>query len=436
MLLIYSPYNSSRLQYTLHVIFKSVLNINFQITTSIDAYHQSTLPKLIYSTNSQTAHVTIHLSNLLFEQDIKPIDITPFKNQNFEFPLFFKTEQTQFLNFDIFSLTFYFASRYEEYLLSDKDKHDRFKAENSTAYKNNILQIPYLHYVIWHFADELKKQFPTLTFKKPKAIMLSTVDVDNAFAYVGKGVFRNLASILKKIGSGNWIDLTTQIKSLINHKHDPYNTYSIIEQLNLNYPVKSLYFFLIGNYSKYDKNPYYKNESFIQLIKSIVSKHKIGLHPSYKSFLNYKSLTKENNRLQQITNQQITNVRAHFIKVEFPKTYQNYITEGLTDDYSMIFTSQCGFRTGLCVPYPWFDVLHNKQTNLIIHTSVVMEGILRDYNKRSAAEAIIEIEQLINETKKMGGQFISVWHNDCFTKKNWPYAEVYQKMLHLFYSTQ
>jgi hypothetical protein len=41
--------------------------------------------------------------------------------------------------FDIFSAAFYLMSRYEEYLPSIRDKHDRFDAKQSLAYKENFL---------------------------------------------------------------------------------------------------------------------------------------------------------------------------------------------------------------------------------------------------------------------------------------------------------
>jgi hypothetical protein len=95
----------------------------------------------------------------------------------------------------------------------------------------------------------------------------------------------------------------------------------------------------------------------------------------------------------------------------------------------MIYASQSGYRTGLCVPYKWFDLQKNESTNLTIHPSTIMEGTLRDYNKYSPEKATEVISQLLDISKKQGGEFVSVWHNDSFvpSQKNW--IEVYKKLL-------
>ena len=62
--------------------------------------------------------------------------------------------------------------------------------------------------------------------------------------------------------------------------------------------------------------------------------------------------------------------------------------------------------------YKWFDLEHNEQTELNIHTSVIMEGTLRDYNQVNANNALNTSLQLMSEVKKYGGEFISIFHNN------------------------
>ena len=95
----------------------------------------------------------------------------------------------------------------------------------------------------------------------------------------------------------------------------------------------------------------------------------------------------------------------------------------------MIYASQSGFRTGLCTPHQWFDLERNESTTLTIHTSAVMEGTLRDYNKLDAFEASHLIENTITKIKQVNGEFVSVWHNDSFTKENYKWVTVYEEML-------
>ena len=95
----------------------------------------------------------------------------------------------------------------------------------------------------------------------------------------------------------------------------------------------------------------------------------------------------------------------------------------------MIYASQCGFRTGLCIPFKWYDIEHEEVTNLTIHTSIVMEGILRDYNGLNLQDSKILVEKLMHEVKKHGGEFISIFHNDSFTAQNTDWIELYKHIL-------
>ena len=117
------------------------------------------------------------------------------------------------------------------------------------------------------------------------------------------------------------------------------------------------------------------------------------------------------------------------MRIKFPETYRAFIEAGITDDYTMIYASQSGFRTGLCTPYKWFDLQKNLATDLTIHPSAVMEGTLRDYNKLSPAQAIDCINELLNEVKNQGGEFISIWHNDSFVKEQQEWMDVYKQIV-------
>ncbi len=157
--------------------------------------------------------------------------------------------------------------------------------------------------------------------------------------------------------------------------------------------------------------------------------HAIGLHPSYESFKDLSKIAVEKQRLENITGKKVTSARCHFLRVKFPETYRAFIDADITDDYTMLYASRPGFRTGLCTPYKWFDLKKNEATNLTIHTSVIMEGTLRDYNKLSSQKAKQTSLELLNEVKKQGGEFISIFHNDSFVPEQKEWVDVYKALL-------
>jgi len=428
LILIYTHTLSNRFKYVTELIFKSVLNINYELTDDLNYFHSKEIPKIAYETSPINAGVFIYSNPILFETDIK--SELPIANKDFEnFPKFFASQTSDFLGYDIFAMVFYFASRYEEYLPTETDKHQRFQAENSVAFQYNCLQIPFLNNAIVDFSKKIKQIFPTIELKKRSFNFLSTIDIDNAFAYANKGLTRNIGGFVKDIFSLRLKNVVERVLSNLNEKKDPYNTFEFINQLSAETKIALQYFVLIGDYSDYDKNPHFENKGFQHLLKSLSSKFKLGLHPSYFAFSKTEKINEELTRLEFILKDKVASARCHFLRINFPETYRTFIKNGIMDDYTMIYASQCGFRTGLCMPYKWFDLEQNEQTSLTIHTSVMMEGTLRDYNKLSSQNALKISLQLLAEVKKHGGEFISIFHNDSFSKNNSEWIKLYQTIL-------
>lgn len=428
MILIYSHILSPRITYVLDLVFRTVLQTTYELTSDRQAFEASALPKLAYTTDPDIATLRIRPHGLLAEKTIE--EIRPVADKEHKgFPLFFPSPDHDFLGYDLFATVFYFASRYEEYLPHETDQHGRFKAEESIAFNHHCLHVPFLNQAIDDFAKKLKQEFPTLEFKEQKFHVLSTIDIDNAFAYAHKGFVRNAGGLLKDMLSGNFKTASERLVANRNDAKDRYNTFNLIASLSKETQTPLQYFVLIGDYAAYDKNPHHANPGFQKLLRGLAKDHEMGLHPSYQSASDPGRIAIEKERLETIIGRPVTSARCHFLKVKFPQTYRAFIQAGITDDYTMIYASQCGFRTGLCVPYKWFDLEKNEATSLTIHTSVVMEGTLRDYNKLPAEKAKEVCSAMMSEVKKYGGEFISIFHNDSFVPEQKDWITVYQHTL-------
>ena len=428
MILIYSHNLSNRLKYVTDLIFKSVLSIDYELTDDLTYFQSKDIPKIAYTNTIINSPVSIFSNPILFETDVN--QKLPIAKKNYtDFPKFFASNTTDFLGYDLFAMVFYFASRYEEYLPTEPDNHKRFQAENSISFQYHCLQKPFLNQAILDFSIRLKQLFPKLKFNKRHFNFLSTIDIDNAFAYANKGLVRNFGGVVNDILKLRLTDVKKRIISNLNEINDPYNTFDFINQMSEETKTALHYFVLISDYSDYDKNPKFTNSNFQHLLKSLSEKFSIGLHPSYYSLTKLENIKIEKKRLSNITHRDITSARCHFLRINFPETYRTFIKQGITDDYTMIYASQCGFRTGLCMPYKWFDLERNEQTELTLHTSVIMEGTLRDYNKLNAKSALNTSLDLMSEVKKYGGEFISIFHNDSFTKTNTEWIDLYKSIL-------
>ncbi|MCD6018887.1 MAG: hypothetical protein K0S53_2008 [Bacteroidetes bacterium] len=428
MLLIYTHTITERFRYVLDIVFDTIIRTQFSLTTDREEFQKSSDPKLAYTKSQEGFDLFIRADDLLFEETIRKA--SPMAEKTYvDFPKFFKSSDKDLLGYDLFAMVFYFSVRYEEYLPSEKDEHQRFKAENSLAYQYGCLQIPFLNLAIQQFGVELKQRFPELKFEERPFNFLSTIDIDNAFAYAHKGIKRNIGGMAKDLLSLKLKDVVRRLGSNLNERKDPYNTFEYIHSLSKETQTALQYFVLIGDYSRYDKNPDYRNEGFRKLLKSLATNYSIGLHPSYESYSQPEKIGMEKKRLEEIIGRKVTSARCHFLRVNLPETYRVFIKNGITDDYTMIYASQAGFRTGLCVPYKWFDLKKNCRTDLTLHTSVIMEGTLRDYNKLSADEAKDTSLALLEEVKKQRGQFVSIFHNDSFVPEQADWINVYKELL-------
>ena len=127
----------------------------------------------------------------------------------------------------------------------------------------------------------------------------------------------------------------------------------------------------------------------------------------------------------------MTKSRQHFLKLQLPYTYRNLINLDITDDYTMGFAAQPGFRASICTPFHFYDLDMDSETKLKVHPFTLMEGTLKDYMGISAVQAMEYITPLITEVKAVNGTFISLWHNESLGDegrwKGW--STVYEEMI-------
>src|SRR6185437_6045723 len=173
--------------------------------------------------------------------------------------------------------------------------------------------------------------------------------------------------------------------TLLGLKKDKYDTYDYQESIFKKYTLRPVYFFLAAKRGKYDKNIPIEGISFIDLVKRASSIADVGIHPSYQS--------------------------QGKPEVVIAETYRTLAKLGITDDYSLTHASCPGFRAGTCTPFFFYDLPKEEVLPVKIHSTIIMEGTLREYMKLNPDEAIALSKKLISEVKNCDGEFICIWHN-------------------------
>lgn len=410
MVLVYVQKSTSRIKYAFNLLLRDLIQVPFELCNDPQIFEAHEGAKFSYHSSPLGDELFIQANNLLFENGIIEQEIVPFDWN--DTTAFFATSSKSNFEFDIFAAAFYMAVRYEEYLPHKRDAHDRFEATQSITTKFNFIEKPVVNQWSEEFWLLLKTKFPTLTRKERTYQFITTVDVDNAFAYKEKGFVRTVAGFLKDLFSLQFKRLKTRFLVTLNQQKDPYDTYSYQLEMIQKHQLKFIYFFLIGDYGMNDKNIPLSNRAFQSLIKQLGDYAQVGIHPSYGSNEHFKKLEKEVIRLEPILKREITQSRQHFLRVKFPETYRNLIELDIFNDYSLGYNTHCGFRAGLCTPFYFYDLDLEVETRLLIHPFAVMEGTLKYFLNLKPKEAIEKYQQLIDEVKQVNGTFISMWHND------------------------
>jgi hypothetical protein len=133
----------------------------------------------------------------------------------------------------------------------------------------------------------------------------------------------------------------------------------------------------------------------------------------------------------RLTGQAPLRSRQHFLKLSFPATYRQLIQAGVQEDYTMGYADAPGFRAGLSVPYPWYDLEAEAEQPLLIYPFAVMDVTLQQYLQLPPGQAIEMLKSLIDTVRSTGGVFMPLWHNSSFAASHgWAgWAEVHEQLL-------
>jgi hypothetical protein len=403
---IYSKEDIPRLRYIAGIILGDILGLSWEVITDKRKLGKHSV--INYSSETITGSFKITPDPLLFETGIYPREII--FNVWKGLPVFFQTSSDSDLPFDIFAASFFLISRYEEYLDFQPDVYGRFPASSSLAFKNGFLEIPIVDRWAKEMSKVFLKKFQNLCFKRNEYKALLTIDADQPFAYLGKSLIRSLGGLFRDI-TNNQGHVSDRYRIVAKGEKDPYEVFDyIIEKIEKsNTDVR--FFFPVGDHSEYDKNPSWKNDEYRKLIHSIAGKFKSGVHPSFYASGNSSLTNIETVRLRTILGKEIELSRFHYIRLFTPGSYRRILKSGIIEDYSMGYPDEPGFRAGIARPYYFYDVSEDKQTTLKIIPFQVMDATLYNYKKLDPFISKEVILKLINETRKVGGQFVSIWHN-------------------------
>lgn len=308
---------------------------------------------------------------------------------------------------DIVYAVFFFTSRAEELINSQRDEHGRFAAKYSVLSHKSRLQIPRLDEYARLVLKQLNMPLPESGFGH----VYLTHDVDAITQY------RHLRGAVGGILRG---EKNQVFRALRDIHHDPLYTFPwMLEQDARVAKAETIYFIKRTRGKGYDYPQYCLHGRDFKQLKHMLRHNNayIGVHGSY-----YGSIPPiQYSRMY----------RAHFLRCPIDQL-QRLADAGYTDDFTMGFADQAGFRLQTSRAVRWINPKAMQLTRLTLHPLTVMDCTLSNsyYMNLTEDEAYFLCERLIEKVRLHHGDLCLLWHNSIFTDNTY-HRSLYPKLLEL-----
>lgn len=408
---VFAPQCSARLLAVCDFIFHTALHCDYQVLTDVPSENDNVV-HVNYSNQKIEGALQIIPAALLFENSIRQFEPECFTVDHETY--FFQTNGDW--PFDIFSAVFYFISRYEEWQNFEKDQHDRFEIQQSILYRLGLHKRPIVEEWILNLKNHLNAKFRDLKIVGRHFQVMSSLDIDNLFAYKGKSVFRSTGATIKDLIRGDIKNIINRFNVLVRKQTDPFDVYESLSEFCFEKKIPLFCFFLQRNNTQYDRTLNPKSPFFASTIKTLQSNFAfIGLHPSYDAIKNERLLVQEIKNLQASGLAQVNLSRQHFLRFDIQKTPNQLLKNGITFDFTMGYAAGQGLRAGTTLPFNYFDFNTESPTELVFVPFCAMDGVWTVYSEASAALAEKEMMEIANNIQKVEGIFLTVFHERTFS---------------------
>ncbi len=316
--------------------------------------------------------------------------------------------KTWIIRTDIIYNTFFFISRAEELINSQRDEHGRFLAKFSILGENNRMMIPTVDEYARMLMKLLDLPLPTPSFSQ----IYLTHDVDSIEQY------RHLRGFIGGILRGQWRKVLASLKNIHN---DPAFTFSWLISQDKNVKGAKCIYFVKDTLGKgYDYPQYDLNNNDFAIVKQLIenSGAVIGWHGSYYG-----------DQAKRLLGEKAKLHRSHYLRCSIDRM-QELANMGVSDDYTMMFPDQVGFRLQTTRPVRWINPKTITLTNLTLHPLTVMDCTLSNanYMNLNEDEAYFECQRLFEKIHQNAGEIVLLWHNTNPTNNPW-HKTLYEQLI-------
>ncbi len=389
---VYSEFaDSPRFRYVVNFLNERLIEKKvFQVFPLENYSENNTFPCIFHSTSSSKKNYNIQASPIFKEGFQEKIS---FSNYNL-------------IARDPFAVVFFWLSEYETYYLP-KDNHRRPGTRYSLRVNLDNFKTPLIQEILSEFLNTIsdffhgKIEIPS----KPKRLTLS-LDIDHIGYYCYRPFYKTLLSLAKKITFLRFHELYSHLSACLKQK-DPLD--KVFETLK-NIDTELLFFLLLSSAPPYDSRTPYPQKQWKEVV-TLLKKHTIGIHPSYFASREEKKLHLEIKNYQQLVGKSPKISRLHYLRKGNPDTYRLLVQAGIRRDYTSLPLHTTGFFHGVTVPFFFYDLQKEEETELEIVPTLAMDRTVKDTMQKNTHTDIVSVyKQLLTEFSKWGGEADLLFH--------------------------
>ena len=346
-----------------------------------------------------------HLENKIVAPDLGEVKVESIGETDKE------DKKRWIIHTDIIYNTFFFISRAEEIINSQRDEHGRFLAKYSILGQQNRLMIPTVDEYARMLMKMLDMPLPVPSFSK----IYLTHDVDSIDHY------RHLRGAIGGILRGQWRNVLASLRDIHN---DPAFTFSwLISQDKKVEGAECIYFVKDTTGKGYDYPQYKLDGKDFETVQQLIenSGAKIGWHGSYYGG----RLKVKSERLK------VRLHRSHYLRCSLDRM-QELVDMGAKEEFTMMFPDHVGFRLQTSRAVRWINPKTMTLTNLVLHPLSIMDCTLSNanYMNLSEDEAYFECQRLLEKIHQNAGEVVLLWHNTIIADNGY-HRSLYPKLLSL-----
>ncbi len=421
---------SPRAHYAVRTMLEGMLGWNVRWVADAQEFAAAEGPRLCYGLHPFEGAMHIVPAGLLNEEGVRKLE--PELSELEGIPLLFPV-QGGHLPFDPFAAAFFHLTRYEELSGFPCDALGRPLATSMHASRHGYLHRPVVDEWALLLARTWQLFDPLVPAPQRSYRAVNTIDLDNGFKYLGRPLWRSLGSMARDVFRSAWTELPARIKVLRGLRPDPFDIYDELRQQLSEGAARTVFFVLTAPRGPMDHAVPVEYKAYSERLRSLATWAEVGVHPSYRSSEGPQLTATEKERLSSVLGKPVSLSRQHFLRFKLPDTYRELEKLGIEEEHSMGTHEQLGFRASTCTPYPWFDVLADRPTELIIHPFAVMDNTLRHKLRLTPDQAVAAAVEVIEQVKAVDGTFTGLWHESFLSRsvEDAPWREAILRIIQL-----